>query len=757
MRRLAWTMAGLSVAIFLAHYLIPASFLRWAALAMLVLFPLCWLLPLQPRRRARLLIAGAAVGLLCYGFAVHTCVAPLSALPEDACTVSARVTEYPVRYDYSTGITLRLEDPKLTRLLVQAYSYDDSCDNLRPGDLIRVTLKLRPATTRFGEETDTYLSRGIGALGTVTDKPERIGHWNGSWIYFPKHLAHWLRQMTAKIFPADVSAFAEALMLGEKRALYAENLDIPLKNAGIMHIAAVSGLHIGFLFTILRLQFGRHRMWSLLALPLMGIFAVMAGCTPSVLRSVLMFSLLLLAPVLGRENDIPTTLLTALGVLLLINPFSVGSVSLQLSFASMAGLCLLMPGISEWFRARLPARKSLPKPIAKLLSYFVTTISATLSAMVFTLPLSAIHFGTLQLAAPLTNLLVMWLLPWVFLACFAAVLLGLIWLPLGMIAAGVTAWPIRLVLLCAKAIAGIPGLLYSVQNPLIAAWMIFLYLLFLLTWLASPRGGYRPVLPVCVGVMTLCLVTMLTRFGADGSARATAIDVGQGQCLLFRDGNASVMVDCGGNHTVTNAGDLAAQTLLAEGRTSLDALILTHPHQDHVNGAERLLLQIRVDTLILPAAADAESDPIRSIIGTAEARGTEVIRLETDTDLTLDPLRVSLFVGLGAGYEDGCMMLRLSDGDFDALITGDVTTEVEQMLAASYDLTGTELYIAGHHGSRHASGDVLLDELGATGAIISCGYNSYGHPTPEAMARMSEHGIKIYRTDQLGSVTVRME
>lgn len=724
---------------------------------MLVLFPLCWILPLEPRRRFRLFVAGAAFGFLWYGLAVQSFVVPLSSIPDGEVSVSARVIEYPVKYDYSTGITLRAIDPEITKFRIKAYAYDHSCDELVPGDEIRVTLRLRPATQRYGEETDTYLSRGIGALGTVVEEPKLIGHWNGSWVYYPKLLAYRLQQMIAGVFPSDVSAFADALMLGEKQALYAENLDLPLKNSGIMHIAAVSGLHIGFLLAIFRLQFGRRRLWSLLALPLIAVFAVMAGCTPSVMRSVFMFSLLLLAPVLGRENDMPTTLLTALGVLLLFNPFSAGSVSLQLSFASMAGLCLLMPRISEWFWARLPERKRLSKPAGKVLSYFVTTVSATLSSMVFTLPLSAIHFGTLQLAAPLTNLLVMWLLPWVFLACFAAVLLGMIWLPLGTALAAITAWPIRLVLFCAKTVAGIPGLLFSVQNPLIVVWLVFIYLLFFLTWLVSPRGGYRPILPVCCCVMVLCLVTVVTRFHADKTAAATAIDVGQGQCLLFRDGNASVMVDCGGNHTVTNAGDLAAQTLLAEGRTSLDALILTHPHQDHVNGVERLLLQIRVGMLILPAAADADSDPIRSIIETAESRGTEVVRLENDTNLTLTPLRISLYVGLGAGYEDGCMMLRLSDGDFDALVTGDVTTEVEQMLAATYDLGGTELFIAGHHGSKHASGDALLDELGATGAIISCGYNNYGHPTPETMARLSEHGIKIYRTDQLGSVTVRME
>ena len=242
MRKLAWSMAGLSGAIFLAHYLLPATWLYWAILSMCVLFPLCWLMPREPKRRARLLTAGAALGFLCYALAVQTCLVPLQTLSTDEITVSARVTDYPVQFDYSTGVTVRITEPGLDRLQARVYAYDHSCDELRPGDEITFTVKLRPATTRYGEETDTYLARGIGLLGTVKSPPERTGVWRWRWIYFPKAISHRLQSLAETLFPADVSAFAEALMLGEKRALYAENLDIPLKNAGIMHLAAVSGV-----------------------------------------------------------------------------------------------------------------------------------------------------------------------------------------------------------------------------------------------------------------------------------------------------------------------------------------------------------------------------------------------------------------------------------------------------------------------------------------------------------------------------------
>ena len=107
-------------------------------------------------------------------------------------------------------------------------------------------------------------------------------------------------------------------MLGDKSALYAQDLDIPLSTTGIMHTVAVSGLHLAFLLGFLRLFTGNRRTTAIIGLPLMVVFVVMAGCSPSVLRAAFMTALLLFAPLLGRENDPPTSLLTALAILHMI-------------------------------------------------------------------------------------------------------------------------------------------------------------------------------------------------------------------------------------------------------------------------------------------------------------------------------------------------------------------------------------------------------------------------------------------------------
>lgn len=757
MRKLAYVTGGYAAAVFLAHYALSPHWLLYAIGAMLLIAVASLLLPHGVRRRVRLIALSALIGFGWYFGAARLRLEPVQAVSNDERMVSARVTEYPQEYEHSVGLTVKLTDPALPRLNARLYDYSGGSAEFRPGDEITVCVKLRPATERYGAETDTYLSRGIYFIGSVQSAPEKTGVWTYRTLYFPKRIAHALKETVTRAFSSDVFPFAQALMLGDKQALYAEDLDIPLRDAGIMHAVAVSGMHLTYLLGFVRLFFGRRKLSAVIALPLITVFVVMAGCSASILRAAVMAALLLFAPILGRENDPPTSLLTALALLLACNPFAAGSVGLQLSFGSMAGIFLLSEPIHRFLMKRfLPAKRDGKKWTRAMGRFLCSTIAASIGSMAFTVPLSALHFGSVSLVAPVTNLFVLWILPLCFLGCYLAALVGVVWTSAGSALAWLVAWPLRYILAAADLLASLPGATLSTGNPLVVLWLVFVYVLFAVTYSLSARGKYRPVLPVCCCVCTLCAVVLLTAWSTAKTPRVTALDVGQGQSIVFLSGNNTVLVDCGGNGAVTNAGDTAAQYLHSVGRSTVDVLVLTHPHEDHVNGVLRLLKQVRVRTLVVPEAADAESEPLRSILALAEERGTTVLRVREDTQLTLENITLALYARLGRTHEDGCLMLRATVEDFDTLITGDVRTDVEAQLASAYDLGSTELLIAGHHGSRYSTGDTLLDATGARCAIVSSGYNTYGHPTADALERLQNHGITIYRTDQLGNVTVRM-
>lgn len=757
MRKLAWLCGGFCGAIFLAHYALPPKSLLIFALLAAALSVGMGLTGKKKLRRAVLCFFGAALAFAWYAISLRQ-IEPLADIPWEEQTVTACVTEYPKVYDDAVSLTVRLTSEPFSGLTARLSDYDRATGDLRPGDLITVAVKLRTGAIRYGEETDAYLAKGISLSGYLRAAPEKTGVWRGRWILFPQELTHALDARADAVFPADVSAFAKALMLGEKQELYRENLDIPLRDAGIMHAVAVSGMHLAFLLGFFRLVGGRGRRSTLLAIPALLVFALMAGASPSVLRAVIMASLFLIAPLFERETDPPTSFFCALAVLLAFNPFSAGSASLQLSFGALAGILLVTRNMSErWSRVvRFPKEKRYIL-LRKVWRYLTVTFATTVGAMLFTIPLSALHFGTVALAAPITNLLILWLLPAAFLGCYGAVLLSFAVPFLGTAAGWVVAWALRYVLLIAKMLGGIRALRLSTGDVRIAVWLAAVYLIFFLAWRLRCFGKWKYLAATGLSVALLVLAVSLTRSESLRTPRVVALDVGQGQSLVLCAGDKTVMVDCGGGAKDTGAGDIAAQYLCAAQRDQVDTLFLTHPHEDHINGVVRLLLQVPVGRIVVPAAADPERPEFREVLSAAQECGVEVVRVSDDTAFTIGDLRIRVFAEIGRDAEDGCMLLRCSRGDFDALITGDAPAAVEKDLVAQTDLSGTELYIVGHHGSAASSCNDLLDALQAETAVVSCGYNSFGHPTEETLSRLRAHSITVYRTDRDGTVTVRME
>ena len=257
----------------------------------------------------------------------------------------------------------------------------------------------------------------------------------------------------------------------------------------------------------------------------------------------------------------------------------------------------------------------------------------------------------------------------------------------------------------------------------------------------------------CAGLL-LAGALALTRLPAACSRlTVTALDVGQGSSTALLSGWHTCLVDCGGDGP-DNAGDVAADYFASLGLIHLDVLVLTHFDEDHVNGVPQLLERMSVDTVAVPRA-DAASGRLELLLPCLQAEGTELIYVEEITRMELGPSTLTLYPPLGSGTsnEEGLFAL-CSNGDFDALITGDADAFVEKMLVKYYDVPDLELLVAGHHGSSGSTSEELLDALRPELVLISCGYNSYGHPAPETLERLARREVLTYRTDTMGTVSI---
>lgn len=753
MRKLCWAAVSCSAAIFLAVYLLPEVWLLPAGV-LCALASLCALLFRgNTRRRVALAALGAAAGLLWTSCYSHIFVAPARALISDEPqTYILTVSDFPSENSWGCTFPARLSLKGSRDPLVQVYAEPDAM-SLRPGDTIAASLRLARSDFLRGESFDYYQSKGIYLLGyaqeeiTLSHRPEAPPI-----LTWPQYAARALRDSLERSFPRDVSGFLTALVTGDKSDMPV-GLYIAFQRSGIAHVVAVSGLHISFLASLLALLLGRrNKLGTAVTLLAIFFFAALAGNSPSALRASFMCALLYLAPLVGREDDRPTTLAAVLALLLLQCPYASASVSLQLSFAAMAGIYLITgPLNSKWAKA-IPKWTSRPgRLLRKVLFFCVGTLATTLGALLFTLPLAALHFHSVSLAGPVTNLLTLWAVSVAFLGGLLTALVGLFLPGPAALLGWLTAWPARWVILIARAISRLPFAAIPLRSEYLAIWFTVSYAIFLLWLLSKPRP--RPFIPAAALLLCLCPALLVNAWPIlSSSLTVTALDVGQGSSTLFYSQGHAVLVDCGGN-SGDDAGDIAADLLQSLGSSRLDALILTHCHTDHANGVPELLTRVEVSRIILPEVG-TEDLLGREILSLAEEYNCEVDILSRDTSISYGGAAYQLFAPLGDGgaNEEGLSVLCTVD-DFDVLVTGDMNDIVERRLVKYKDLPDIELLMVGHHGSKNSTSEELLLAVTPEYAVISSGYNTYGHPAPETLERLGAAGCDIYLTHDMGTIT----
>ena len=751
MRVLAITALAFSAAVFASNYILPLAWLPALALFCAAAGGAI----LLPRRRwlrgFTLLALGLALGLGCFWLHARRTTVPAAQLDGQQRQIRAQITDWPENYERYSRVPIRLHTEGFPALNALLYDNDGALREAVPGQRIELTASLRPADRRYGERYMGYNARDIyliaSAKGEIT-----VTEGGGSPRFWPQRLNRRILTLVRDLFPEDTVAFLQALLLGDKTELYRdEALYQALSRAGLMHVVAVSGMHLAFLVGLLRTIFGRGRACSLACIILVWLFVPVTGASPSAVRAAIMQSLLLLAPLVGRENDPLTSLSAALGLILLGNPHAAASVSLQLSFASIAGILCFSWRIDESIYERLPGlRRHFLGRTA------VGAVTNSLSVMPFTVPLMGLHFGSIPLLAPLTNLLALWAVTACFCGAYLLCAFGALWLPLGKAMAWLLAWLVRFILLVARLVSAIPFAAVYLETRAAWFWVLLCYGIFLGFRFVRAGRSVRLGVPALLSVLSLAALLLAVRLSYAGDTETiTALDIGQGQCLVVLSGDDTLMIDCGSIGTAENAGETAGRYLLSRGRRGVDALLLTHSDADHCNGVETLMALCPVRMLLLPE--DAGEELPEGIAEAAARGGTELRYLKEDSQLTLGGITAQLFAVPDTQKEQVRELAALvSLGDYDMLVTGDMSRAKERALLARHPLENIELYIVGHHGSKNASSEELLRSIGAETAIISSGYNTYGHPATETLQRLADSGCTVYRTDENGSIEIRI-
>lgn len=746
MRKLMWFAVGFLLSTVLGMYFLWENLYFPASGIAAVLLAVCLYL-MKRQLKVRIAVAvlfGCVVGFVWMSVfdSVYLSVPRAADGLKENMTVTA--TDYSEKTDYGTAVE---GVAKLNGKYYRVRTYLPEGTELKPGDRITGNFTLHATLPRCSSESTYYMADGIFLTATIRMTPTADNANNLPWFGYPAYVRQWVKTTLNECVPGDAAGFAVALLIGDKDGLDYQT-DRAFKVSGISHIIAVSGLHVTILFSFIYLMTGRKKLPAMiLGIPVLFFFAAVAGFSPSITRACIMHCLMSIALLLNKEYDPPTALAFAVLVMLGANPWTVTSVSFQLSVGCMTGIFLFAEPVRNWLmdKKRLGRWKGKRRKIA---GGFASSVGMSVGATILVTPLCAYYFGMVSLVGILTNLLTLWLITFIFYAVMAVCICAILWAPLAKAAGWVVAWPIRYVMGTAKIIASFPLAAVYMNSPYMVLWLIFAYILLGIHLLSRKK---RVLELCCCAVIGLCLSVMVSWVEPQtDECRLTVLDVGQGQCILLQSQNKTFVVDCGGDSDTATA-DTAVNELMSMGIFKIDGLILTHFDRDHAAGAQYLLSRIPAEIVYLPNCLDTD--------GTSATISDDFSKFSVteETTVLFDGGKISLFPSLNqySDNESGLCILFQTE-NCDILITGDRSSDGELELMNQRNLPQLDVLIVGHHGSKYSTCQALLEQTQPKVAIISVGAdNSYGHPTQEVLDRLEDCGCVVYRTDLNGKIVYR--
>ena len=701
-------------------------------------------------KRIALMAFSLCAALLYHGFYQSVFVTPALQNCGETAEFHATVIDWAEATDYGAKVTVRVDGKPPVKAVY--YGGFDLLDT-QPGNHISGTARWQDASRIHDTDITTFTAKNTYILLYAEGDCAITDGDAGALRYLPQRVNRAFREKIAAIWPdGRISGLLIALLTGEKSGISDADYTA-MKEVGLAHLFAVSGLHCAFLTSLILLFIPakRRRLGAVITIGVLFFYMCTVGLTPSVVRACIMQIFLLIAPLFKRDSDGLTAISAALMLILLCNPNAAASVSLQLSFAATLGMILFAPKIYTGIRYPYRGKNRF---LQWSLAFIAGNTAAALAAMILTTPLIACYFNMLSLISPISALLIVPVAGWSFMTAFVTVLIGFICLPAAQILAVVTTVLMRYVLWMTELLMQVPYHAVSFSNRYLRWWLAFTYAALGLCYMTKePRRKYGMAAVLSVLLFLFCgWYTGLDRdFGA---LNILALDVGQGESVVLYDDSAAVLVDCGSSNTVVHAGAVAADELTALDIRTLEAVVVTHYHADHTNGLLTLLTRVGTDRLYLPDIED-EYGVREKIENFAEKKKIPITYVTELTTTDAGGFTLTIYPPLGEGdmNEQGLAVLGSAD-DFDVLITGDMSSTTEQALVETYPVPDIETLLVSHHGSRNASGLDFLTAITPETAIISVGENSYGHPTPEAMLRLDAVGAKIYRTDESGTIRI---
>lgn len=658
-------------------------------------------------------------------------------------------------------LTLRSRDLWHPKVLVTLKNYDDE---ISPSGLYGAEVEvygqyrdIEPAPDPGCFDYRIYLrGRGTG-LSFGAEGIRIAGKSESMLIRFRKYLYR-MREEFISRFDEDSSGFIRGVIFGDKRDIDEELVNEFNQNS-TGHILAVSGLHMGFLFGLLKVLTGRRRtpLLSFIVITVLVIYGEMTMWSAATVRACLVASASIISIHVRRRFDLLSSVCFAAFCILSAEPYQLFDAGFQLSFLAMVGISIVT------------------KPLSSVTG---EAIAAALAVQLSTVPAAVCSFNCFEPFALFINI------PVILLAS-VLVPLCIVLLMLQIMIGSVPDSGISLAEMISYAVIQTNHLLGAGTGPAIrtagfgAALTVLYYLaMFGLSneWIRVLvlRKKKKEILKLAAIALLPVIAISSCLFDSLADDEVVFVSVGQGDCTHIRAAGRNILIDGGGDpgsggeesvnrNSGYNVGEKVLMPyLLHSGAGSVDAALVTHLHADHYKGICELSEVIPVGVLGIPIDYRNSSEEV------ADGYDPERIlyirpdtKLEISDDVYIDvlwPLTVSDKPLAADDPNEHNTVYMIHYGSIKIMVTGDLLEEDELEMVEHYagtDCLSCDVLKVAHHGSKSSSSEAFLDAASPSVAVIQVGtHNFYGHPHQQTLDRLKERDIKVFRTDLNGAVGI---
>lgn len=542
----------------------------------------------------------------------------------------------------------------------------------------------------------------------------------------------------------EEGSLIKSIILG--RSFYLSEEDIGMyRDLGLAHILAVSGLHIGiisgfFIFVFSRMGI-KKKFNVLFTLIILWGYGYVIGFPTSILRANIMISILLYSQIIHEPYDSINSLSFACVLLLIINPYYLFNIGFQLSFIAAFAIVVFTPRIRELF---------YPND-----NYITTSLASIIGVQFGVLPIQIYYFNKFSVLSILVNLVFIPILSIALILGFMMIIFNYCFTYINIFLGPLLNLLLSFQFKILNHLMKYPMEIKMFSPEIISIIMVYIMILLVLKIIDISKLD-KSITKVMVVYLVFLLVFNLFLIIEDDRVELHFIDVGQGDALLIRTKGRDYLMDTGGS--LLSSFDIGKNITLAYleklGVRKLDAVFISHFHEDHSQGLMALLDNIRINRVFAsysPRDNQVYKEILNRDIPYRELKAGDRLKLNKDVELlTIWPKGDEL----KDSENNMSLVTLLTTSNHSLLLTGDMEKEVELVLSDGFSKEIDIIKIP-HHGSNTSSTEELINSIKPRVGILSLGANNmYGHPNEEIIDRYAKIGTKVYRTDEMGLIKI---